>query len=533
LSKELPNETYAQLKGQRSEGKIENELVDILAQCYKDTKFMAQLLYPHEFYAPMTLLNDQFFDFIDNCDAPRKVITAPRGLMKTTGAKLLIKKRILFRDRHFIGYLTNSGTVAEFTSESIKGDLMANKMVKKIFGDVSTSKIEGVDDKWTQKSWIANGETLVLPRGAGQQVNGLLWLHYRPDFWVVDDLDDRIEVRSEVQRKRLREWFYGALMYTFTQYEGFQDYEMIYLDTIKHEDALINHLLEDPEWESLRISVCDDKYKTLAPDFKSQETLDREIKGHRAKRTMNIFAREMMSLSSSTEDGAFKGDYFQYYKETDPDFVGRIKPRLMNILIWDPSKTKNPTSAQTGLVVWGLDLEYNAFYVRLAVGEYLTVNEQQERVFELADTYQIVALGIETTSLEDWILYPFKNECIRQGRAGLASKIIPLSAKTGKGELTGEEGGKDGRIKGLLPLYEQGLIFHNENNCGPFEQQLLSFPYSKLKDIMDAAAYLNQMLEKGIKYMGPMSEEEDPIKIEQEYAVLQDNEPPIQRRIFR
>jgi len=510
-----------------------SELEDILAECYRSTQFMAQLLYPHEFYSPMTSVHDQVFDFLDNCDAPKKVITAPRGLMKTTVAKLLIKKRILFRDNHFIGYLTNSGVVAEFTTESIKGDLMANKMVKKIFGDVSASKVEGVDEKWTQKAWIANGETFVLPRGAGQQVNGLLWLHYRPDLWIVDDLDDRVEVRSEVQRKRLQEWFFGALMYTFSQYKGLQKQEIIYFDTIKHEDALICHLLDDPDWEALRISVCDENYNTLAPDFMSQEELDAEIASHRRKHTMNIFAREMMSLASSTEDGSFKGEYFRYYNETDPEFVTKVKPRLLNILIWDPSKTKNPTSAQTAFVVWGLDLEYNAFYVRLPVGEFLTVNEQQEKAIELAERYNVVAIGIETTGLEDWILYPFKNECIRRGKPGIASKIMPLSAKTGKGELTGEEGGKDGRIRGLIPLYEQGLIFHNEANCGPLEQQLLSFPFSRLKDIMDAAAYLNQMLEKGVKYMGPSHLlEESAAEIEAEYAMLQD-EPPLEREYFR
>ena len=503
-------------------------LTDIMAECYNSSKFMAQLLFPDEFYAPMNYLHDQLFDFIDHCDAPRKAIAAPRGIGKTTIVKLLLKRRILFRDRHFIGYLTNSSDVAQMFTSSIQMDLTSNLKVKKIFGDVKTSKVEGVDEKWSTTSWIANGETMVLPRGASQQVNGLLWGHYRPDLWLVDDLDDRVEVRNSVQRKKLREWFYGVLMYTFAQYEDYQDYEIIYTDTVKHPDALIVHLMEDPDWEHLALSVCDQNYKTLAPNFRSQERLDKEIDGHRERKTMDLFAREMMSIAISLESGNFKPSLFKYYEENDPEFVKEIRPRLANILIWDPAKTVNATSDQTGLVIWGLDLEYNAFYVRFASGEYLTVNDQHSRVIQLAEQYRIQALGLEVTSLEDHIVYPFKNECLRRNKPWLIANIVELKARTGKGEFVGAEGGKEGRIAYLLPYYEQGLVWHNKNAAGPLEQQLLG---SKLRDVADAAAYLPQMLIKGAKYMSPVPLKDYTYDEEAAYRQL-DHLDMMKRKVF-
>lgn len=508
---------------------------ELMAQCLVDTKFMAQLLYPHEFYAPMTDLHDELFDFIDNNPAKKKAISAPRGLTKTTVGKLLIKKNMLFQLKHFIGYLTNSGEIAQVTTEGIKSDLVSNLLVRKIFGPVEMQRAVGEEEevqseeKWTQKAWIAYGETMMLPRGYGQQVNGLLWGHHRPDLWIVDDLDDRIEVRNEVQRKRLREWFYGVLMYTFGQYEDYQDYEIIYFDTVKHEDGLIVHLAEDPEWEYLALPVCTDDYKTRAPSFRSQARLDAEIKGHQDRRTMDIFAREMQCIASSPESGNFRADMFIYYSENDKDFVENVRKRLINILIWDPAKTKNPANDQTGLVVWGVDLEYNKFYVRYANGLHLTVNEQHDKVFELSNAYNIQALGIEVTGLEEHILYPFKNECIRRKQAHLAQKIIEMKARLGKGELTGQEGGKEGRIRGLISFYEQGLVLHERNTSGPLVGQLLG---SRLRDVADAAAYLPQMLEKGVKYMAPLQVEgANAYSIEDEYKVLK-NEPPMSRQVF-
>jgi len=506
---------------------VQNELMAI---CYLDSALMAKSLFPEAFRAPFSELHYKYFDFIDNCECPRKAVIAPRGFGKTTIDEFWVKKKTLYRDKRFIGYLTNSGDIAEITSEGIKTDVMSNELVRKIFGDVSTSKVEGVKEKWSQKAWIANGYTMILPRGYGSQVNGLKWGVFRPDLWVIDDLEDRVEIRSAEQREKLRKWFEAVLMFTFSQYTSEQDnWEIIYTDTIKHQDALMCHLQEDKNWEVLNLPVCDKTYHTLAPSFKTQEEIDAIVEDKRSKGEMDIFAMEMMGLAQSEETKDFKASWIKYYNENDEDFVKRVRPRIINILIWDPAKTKNPKSADTGLVIWGLDLEYNAFYARLCVGEKLSVAEQHDRVIQLAEWYKIQALGIEVTSLEDHILYPFRNECQRRKKFWIASNIVELKARSGKGELKGEEGGKEGRIALLHPYYEKGLVWHDKVGANRLEQQLLG---SRLRDVADAAAYLPQMLMKGMKFMQPtLGVEDDPFTIEQEYQQLE-YEAPLERTVF-
>ena len=500
------------------------ELSDLMAECYRNTKFMAQLLFPDMFYAPMSSLHDQFFDFIDNCKAKKKVITAPRGFGKSTFAKVLVAKRVLFRDRHFVGYLSNSSDNAELYTNNIRDILTANTNIRKIFGDMRTSKVEGVEEKWAQRSWIANGETMVLPRGAHQQVNGLIWYNYRPDFWIIDDLEDRFEIQNSIQRRKLKKWFYSTFLYTVSQYEAFQDYEFVYMDTVKWEDALITHLLKDKDWEHLRLPVCDENYNTLVPDFMTQDRLNQKIDEHRRSQTLDEFAREMMCMSSSRETRAFKQSYFKYYNENDPEFVKKIRPRLINVVIMDPAKTRNPKSAQTGLAVWGLDLEYSTMYLRFAAGEYLSPGEQTDKFLSLVKQYNAVVGAVEETGLKEYISHPIKNEMIRRR---MFFHYIDLKPRRGKGELSDDEGAKWGRILSLLPYMERGLILLNPASCGTFEQQLLG---SELVDVADAAGYITQVMNEGAKYMSP-SQDLEPESDEDEYAALQ-NEPPMQRKVF-
>ena len=167
------------------------ELVEVFARCRHSNDHLARLMFKDAFYSPMTTLHDQIFEVLDNPENRKIVIAAPRGIGKTTIAELLCKRSILYRDKKFIGYMSNSSTSAELISENIKLDLKTNVLVRKFFGDVSQSKVEGIDEKWSQKAWIANGYTFVLPRGAGQQVRGLKWITHRPDLWVIDDLEEQ------------------------------------------------------------------------------------------------------------------------------------------------------------------------------------------------------------------------------------------------------------------------------------------------------------------------------------------------------
>ena len=89
--------------------------------------------------------------------------------------------------------------------------------------------------------------------------------------------------------------------------------------------------------------------------------------------------------------------------------------------------------------------------------------------------------------------------------------IVELKARASKEE----------RIAALVPFYRLGFIYHNKGVCGALEKQLLSFPRSKKDDIMDALAYVVEMLELGERYFIPSDEGKD---VEDEYKDLKEDD---------
>jgi hypothetical protein len=250
------------------------EVEEVLAHCVFDIKQTCGSIFPDIFYSEFSTLHQQIFDLINmvyrkETKSKNKIaIAAPRGIGKTSIARAVAMRSILFKMCNFIVYISNSATSAEMQTENIKRDLITNPFVKQFFGSIKTA-MEGdtIDESFSKKSWTAFGDTFVLPRGAGQQVRGLNWSNYRPQLVIIDDLEDKDEIQSAENRKKLKEWFHSDLMKTEDMYGA--GCIFIYIDTIKHEDSLLVDLLDSPEWESIQLSICDTKYNSLDPNYMS------------------------------------------------------------------------------------------------------------------------------------------------------------------------------------------------------------------------------------------------------------------------
>jgi hypothetical protein len=94
-------------------------------------------------------------------------------------------------------------------------------------------------------------------------------------------------------------------------------------------------------------------------------------------------------------------------------------------------------------------------------------------------------------------------------------------------------GKKEERVASLAPFYRRGYIYHNPDRCGVLEQQLLEFPRPSKWDVMDAAGYLAEMLDKGFMYFAP-KEGDDVANMDDTYKELrrQDKTSPSGWRIL-
>ena len=506
------------------------EILSIAKKAFKHFGVYCRTFLSDNFTVAFSSLHREFLAIVDDRKPKKKVVVcAPRGFGKTTIARGICAKSICFAEACFIVYISNSATSAELQTENLKKDLLT-KEIKEVFGDIRTRKADVINESWSKKTWIAstaNGEhyTLVLPRGSGQQIRGLVWKapdgkNLRPDLIVIDDLEDTETIENPDIRRKRSEWFYGDVLRGVSPM--LHDWSIYYIDTLKHEDSLIMKLLEDSSWEHLHLSICDENYESLAPDFKSTEDILAEVKSYREAGLMDVFARENMGIAISKEDAIFKPDYFIYYGEGDEEFLS-IRDNLINVVIIDPAKTAKMHSAETGFVVWGIDLKANRLYLRYARGERLHPDSIFDRAFELCQQYNSRVIGIEVTGSKEFITYPLTNEIIRRG---LVLEVVELNARKGQGEFSGVGGGKKMRISSLVAYYRRGAIFHEKNNCNIFESQLLAFPRGKRVDVIDAGAYITEMLDIGGRFFMPDSmDDENPEAIEAEYTELLNDTP--------
>lgn len=476
-----------------------DETKTLLSQCFLSTKVTAKIIFPDRFYLPFSSLHDTIFNILDDDSIQLALIIAPRGFGKTSTVNLAFPaKKILFQEKKFIVPISCTATQATMQGENLKRELMTNRFITGLFGPMKS-------DTFSKEMWVTSSGTAVMPRGAGQQVRGILYGDNRPDLIIVDDLEDAESVRSDEQRAKTKAWFFEDVLNSINRSR--KDWKIIVIGTLLHEDSLLANLLEDPGWYHAHLAICDDNFRSNWPDFMSDQDLAKLVDSYRRMGLLDSFYREYMGVPIAKESAKFKQEMFKSYEETDADFVKERKG-LENMVILDPAKTTKVTSDDTSIVGIGIDVKTPRIYVRDIVKGNLHPEQQYTECFDMADRIGARVIGIEVTSLNEFITYPLRTEMIRQRRY---YDIVELKARASKEE----------RIQALVPFYRLGFVYHNKNVCAPLEAQLLSFPRSKKDDIMDALAYVVEMLELGERYFIPTEDGKD---VEDEYKDLKEDD---------
>jgi hypothetical protein len=464
-------------------------LKQIMAQCVRSTKVTSKVLFPERFYNPFSSLHDEIFKLLDDDSKQRVAIAAPRGFGKTTINTITYPaKRILFQEKKFIVPVSATATHAVMQGENLKRELMTNVNIRKLFGPLKS-------DVFSKDCWITAGGTMVMPRGAGQQVRGILYGNQRPDLIIVDDLEDAESVMNPELRLKLKDWFFADLCNCVDR--SSKDWRIIVIGTVLHEDALLVNLLDDPEWDSVRLEICDDDLKSNWPDFMPDSEVRKLYEGYKRRKQLDVFYREYRNIPISTENATFKADMFKYHDETK-----LVPSHLTNVVIVDPAKTVQLHSADSAVVCWGIDRTSKLMHFRDCTADTLYPDQLYDAIFDMVVQYNADILAIEVTSLNEFILQPLKNEMRKRG---IFPHLVALNAR----------GKKEERVAWLAPFYRQGYITHNKAISEKYEQQLLTFPRSRKWDVMDAAAYIVEVMEKEAIYFDPMDLPNDADEFEQ------------------
>ena len=217
--------------------------------------------------------------------------------------------------------------------------MIENEYLNQIFGKVSFSR-KGFKEGFSKESWVAYGDVYVLPRGARQQVRGKNWMGHRPGLFIIDDLESTDNIRSEDQREFLSNWFFSDLMKSESKYgerDGInkgKQAEFLYIDTVKHQDALLQLLINSSDWLTVAdfpklepdtpdgvLSICDLDFNTYDALYMTTKDIKQEYKDHEEKGKQDLFYMEFMNIPISLKDAVFKPESFKHYEEAGDHLI--------------------------------------------------------------------------------------------------------------------------------------------------------------------------------------------------------------------
>ncbi|MCE5230041.1 hypothetical protein LLG95_10650 [bacterium] len=489
------------LTGRLSKAELKAAMAPVLDRCMDSTREFALTFLPETFFRPFSVPHEKIFFLMDESKKQKRLMIAPRGIGKSSITKAFILRRIEFGLSKCVVYISASGELATNFCENIKQELEENELLLKVFGPQKTAK-------WSQDRWVTKNGAIVIPRGAGQQVRGLLFKHIRPDLVVIDDLDNELSVATPELRMKTMKWLQGSVLNIVDR--GSDDYMILHIGTMLHEDSAIARQAKDEAWDSETIAICDDNYKSNFPEFMGDAAIAEEVAQHRRMGTMDVFAREYMSIPMASEDRMFDYDMFRQYDEAA---LGQVARRLEHFVLCDPAKTHEEYSCDTAVGCGAFDWRTGKVYGRdLALGK-MTPEELYESIYSMIQRYNARIVGVEVTSLNEFITRPLKDYLLAKR---CYVQIVELQAR----------GRKDDRIRALQPYYKAGMIEHSPA-MKPLEHQLVAHPHGRRKDAADMWAYIVELLDlSGRVFGGAERGEDDEEDLEAKYRELESREDP-------
>ena len=355
-------------------------------------------------------------------------------------------------------------------------DLMENPNYQAIFN----TKLR--EDAKAKSRWLTEKGGGYTAVGVGGTITGRGF-----KIGIIDDpIKNREEAESQVYRDRVWNWFRSTF---YTRQDGVGS--IILILTRWHQDDLAGRLIKQQKdeekaniktenWEIISfqaIAIKDEKYRKKGePLWKERFDLERL---QRIKNTIGTYEFSALYQQEpiASEAQEFKDIYFQYRRLDEV----KIKDTRRFVTI-DTAVRKTEQSDYTGIAINFVDREnnWNVIAYRIRV----TPQELIDLIFKLYDDYRFELLGIEKTAYS-LAIKPFLDEEMRKRNRFFSVEL--LSHKNQEKEI---------RIRGLLPRYQTGSIYHIEGRCQDLEEELLTFPKGVHDDVADALAYQLQIAKK-------------------------------------
>lgn len=393
-------------------------------------------------------------------DNKKCVLAAPRGHAKTTFLTILIIMMVCLRQIEYCLIVSDTTDQAQLILDTIKGISESNHKITALFPGFIRGK------KWKETDIIFANGVRIQAVGAGKKIRGRKHGAKRPDFVLVDDLENDEAVASLERRLKLRKWFRSALLPALDPLRG----KIRFVGTILHSDSLLSRLLRTKGWlRKIWRCMNPDGSKALWEELHPLEKLLTDKEEAREDGLLSSWYSEWMNYPFAAEESPFSAEDIKYFSE-NPDKKGYVS------IYVDPAigqKQKHDFTAYT--VVKATHDGY--WYVLSGFRRKDDPSTIIKTMAKLLKKYKADVIGVESVQFQKSLCHFAENEEIA-GVSDLASFIEPITPDEDKRR----------RILGLQPYFKRGRILIKDTVSHRLEAELLNIDSSDHDDLADSLA---------------------------------------------
>lgn len=418
------------------------------------------------------------------------VIAYPREFGKSTFAwELLSAWNVLHSRYKYVLYIGSTVKKAEdMLSTNVVPNIITHPLLK--------NNIEVVKNTKSQFHYInklTGQKHFVAAYGAGQNLRGARFDIYRPDFVIIDDIEDTEKVQSADQREKLKTWFFADVMPLGKACRFF------FVGTMLHEDCLLANLMEEPPidhqiekpWEVRRYGVLDGDGQSNWPEKYSDDWIDAKRKEFIRAGMLDRFLTEYMNVAVDKSNRKFDPKQIRFYA---PDQLKAAMNGGFDVIITvDPGISNENHRDPTVIAVTGMD-KNNNMWILDVIRKKVRQHEILDLIVEAYRKWHPRMTYIESVQAQIW-LYQSLTDGTHQSR-----DIIPCEKIDGSQVRMG----KIVRIETLDPM------LHRKNILAPSESvwfedlvnEMITFPKGRHDDILDTLSYakLNHITPGGCNF---------------------------------
>lgn len=353
---------------------------------------------------------------------------------------------------------SNTQLQSEIFLREIKFHFQYNEKLREIFGDyVSEAKWDLREINVKPRTSFAKESTVTCVGVGGAVVSR----HY--DLILGDDLVDEENARTEMQREKVKTWFYKTLDPCLEPHG-----RMFVIGTRYHYLDLYGHMLENEYKDCSQVIKAIDEYgNTPWPEKFPLSWLEEKQKNSGTI----IFNAQYQNDTKAMEGKVFKHEWFKFYEALPP-----------NLFVWqgvDLAISQRERADYFVIMTIGVD-EFGNVYVMDHLRDRLTFKQQTEAIIRKFEQYSPIRVGIESNA--------FQAAHVQNLKATTDVRAVPIF--TEKDKFT--------RALKLSALFESGRVFLRKD-MNELVEELLLFPGGQHDDLFDGLDFAITISSRGVR----------------------------------